>query len=167
MSYIELKTNDIRFNFETVKKGSSIILYTKFNIDILIADFVDIVNQYIYIDSIVIYAGFDYYDDDVHCLIRYGLKSICHDEYPKDEFTTKIPAEVFRNYDFGRMYHIDDIMFSIFIKAIMNIKPIAGIEEKSWFKCVAAYVYFDQIIRIIVSKICNNATELIALEKDE
>lgn len=167
MSYIDFKTNDVRFNFETVKKGSSIILYTKFNIDILIADIVDIVNQYKYIDSIVIYAGFDYYDDDVHCHIRYGLKSICHDKYPKDEFSVKIPAEVFRNYDFGCMYHIHDFMLSIFTKAIMNIGPIAGIEEKKWYKCVAYYVYFDQIIRVIISKICNNATELIPLEKDE
>ena len=168
MSYVLLQTNDIRFNFVNIKKDSSVILYSKFNIDILMND-VDAENEYKYIDSIVIYAGFDYYDKDVHCHIRYGLKSVYDDKYPKEEFVVKIPAEVFRNYYFIDMYHINDFLLSIFAKTIMNTDMIDDklIDKESWIKNVAWYIYHDQILKVLVHKVCDNARELIKLKEDE
>ena len=166
MSYVLLETNDIRFNFVNIKKDSSIILYSKFNIDILMSD-VDATNEYKYIDSIVIYVGFDYYDGDVHCHIRYGLKSIYDDRYPKEEFDAKLPANLF-HYDFWESYHVTEIIRSIFAKAIMNTDMIDDklIDKESWIKNVAWYIYHDQILKILVHKVCDNARELIKLKED-
>ena len=168
MSYVLLETNDIRFNFVNIKKDSSVILYSKFNIDILMSN-VDVNNEYKYMESIVIYVGFDYYDNNVHCHIRYGLKSICQDKYPKDEFIVKIPAEVFRNYYFGSMYNINDLVLSMFAKAIMNNDLIDDrlIDNENWVKTVAWYIYHDQILKVLLDKFYDNARELIKLKEDE